>query len=673
MLFKIIFNKDARIVKEIPEKIEQARERIASLFGPALNESFELFYFDSDMDKIYISTDEDLAIMRSLFDESTRYQKIFVITHDSISIIRDTVTNEEKADEEIMELKNRESESQNQTENKEIQGENNEIQGEIMENKEIEGVDDGLVGIVEEKAENGQNLNENQAEIEEMDRMIACELQGSEMVANEGGNMGEADDIKLEIDMKMCKKCLGSGFNKKGLSCKKCEGQGVKMRQHKEKLPLNKLIKRKVKKELKEIIPQIVQNVTRSLEEQGFKAENPHQNNTASEIHNNVVCDGCGMGPIVGNRYKCSVCPDFDFCKGCERTQDHPHDFIKIKKPRGFGQQWQGPPMFRFFKEAMGQGPRGPGFCGRPGPNPPCFWQGEKRDFDKSCPAGFGKGKWHCFRKMMKHGFPKRMAEMFANAGSQSEQVQTKNTECQSHNLRNSECQSNKVDFRNNECQSNKVDLRNSECQSQKVDLRNSECQSTNLKNSECQSNKVDLKNSECQSNKVDLKNSECQANNVSNVKTVYSLEVSGLTISPEPIRTSTKTIFGVLKLKNTSQTTYKNLKINSLSQPGVQIRLPEITPNQQVVITLVESGPGVVGKFSKTYEICDYSNNQTIETGVKVVLEFEVTEEIEAWVLTASKEIAGILGGESKDYVEFVKANPGRSTNDLVDLFLGN
>lgn len=30
--------------------------------------------------------------------------------------------------------------------------------------------------------------------------------------------------------------------------------------------------------------------------------------------HNRVACDGCSVDPIVGIRYKCSVCKDFDFC-----------------------------------------------------------------------------------------------------------------------------------------------------------------------------------------------------------------------------------------------------------------------------------------------------------------------------------------------------------------------
>jgi hypothetical protein len=53
------------------------------------------------------------------------------------------------------------------------------------------------------------------------------------------------------------------------------------------------------------------------------------------EVHQNCYCDGC-EGPISGARYRCSVCPDFDFCENCEATKEHVHLFLKIKNPRDF-------------------------------------------------------------------------------------------------------------------------------------------------------------------------------------------------------------------------------------------------------------------------------------------------------------------------------------------------
>jgi hypothetical protein len=33
--------------------------------------------------------------------------------------------------------------------------------------------------------------------------------------------------------------------------------------------------------------------------------------------HDGITCDGCGLGPIVGYRYKCKDCPNHDVCETC--------------------------------------------------------------------------------------------------------------------------------------------------------------------------------------------------------------------------------------------------------------------------------------------------------------------------------------------------------------------
>lgn len=45
-----------------------------------------------------------------------------------------------------------------------------------------------------------------------------------------------------------------------------------------------------------------------------------------------MECDGCAEVPIKGDRYKCVVCKDFDYCSTCEERLDHEHAFLKISK-----------------------------------------------------------------------------------------------------------------------------------------------------------------------------------------------------------------------------------------------------------------------------------------------------------------------------------------------------
>ena len=52
--------------------------------------------------------------------------------------------------------------------------------------------------------------------------------------------------------------------------------------------------------------------------------------------HHGIKCDKCNKVPIYGYRYKCSECNNYNLCENCEEensiTEDHPHNFIKIKK-----------------------------------------------------------------------------------------------------------------------------------------------------------------------------------------------------------------------------------------------------------------------------------------------------------------------------------------------------
>jgi hypothetical protein len=53
-------------------------------------------------------------------------------------------------------------------------------------------------------------------------------------------------------------------------------------------------------------------------------------------VHQDIRCDQCNCLPIVGKRFKCVVCEDFDLCEKCEKLSTaHPldHPLILIKKP----------------------------------------------------------------------------------------------------------------------------------------------------------------------------------------------------------------------------------------------------------------------------------------------------------------------------------------------------
>ena len=51
-------------------------------------------------------------------------------------------------------------------------------------------------------------------------------------------------------------------------------------------------------------------------------------------IQSGFSCDGCKASPIVGKRWKCLDCNDWDFCEKCKETVPHDptHNFINIDK-----------------------------------------------------------------------------------------------------------------------------------------------------------------------------------------------------------------------------------------------------------------------------------------------------------------------------------------------------
>ena len=66
---------------------------------------------------------------------------------------------------------------------------------------------------------------------------------------------------------------------------------------------------------------------------QNSQNSNKSNNNT---VHLGIKCQKCFANPIIGIRYKCNECDNYNLCEKCEKenseNNDHPHLFIKYNK-----------------------------------------------------------------------------------------------------------------------------------------------------------------------------------------------------------------------------------------------------------------------------------------------------------------------------------------------------
>lgn len=142
------------------------------------------------------------------------------------------------------------------------------------------------------------------------------------------------------------------------------------------------------------------------LNEQVFRVHltahiQPKGDGSEGEVHPNVVCDGCNSG-VVGVRFKCVQCPDYDLCSTCANNGLHSeHEMIRFCKPIQWpfmgpppAGPWGGPhhgPGRHGPHGPHGPGPHGPGPHG-PGPHGP--WG------PGAGPQHWGRWMRRCMRQM---------------------------------------------------------------------------------------------------------------------------------------------------------------------------------------------------------------------------------------------------------------------------------
>ncbi|XP_072791561.1 sequestosome-1 isoform X2 [Taeniopygia guttata] len=129
--------------------------------------------------------------------------------------------------------------------------------------------------------------------------------------------------------------------------------------------------------ELEMAMPYVRDGVFRVYIKEKKECKREHRSQCSQEpprnmVHPNVICDGC-EGPVVGTRFKCSVCPDYDLCSTCEAKGIHKeHNMVMFQSPLLNPFEWL--PRGRWLRKMRHGVPPFPWMhCwGYPGPAAPC-------------------------------------------------------------------------------------------------------------------------------------------------------------------------------------------------------------------------------------------------------------------------------------------------------------
>lgn len=204
-------------------------------------------------------------------------------------------------------------------------------------------------------------------EISETSKLFKSIFEKSRVVVN------PVESLQKEIEEK--EKILKEMLEKEEADCKRKEAillEEESKRKHEEELRVAELERQKeieldLKKDAEQKVDetQIAKMIEKSLENMKKSIIDKIVAETVSAIkkteikekqlvtHYGVTCDGCSVSPIVGIRYKCTVCHDFDYCETCEEknSETHNHSFIKIKNPQAI--RGRGGEKRHHFKEMV--------------------------------------------------------------------------------------------------------------------------------------------------------------------------------------------------------------------------------------------------------------------------------------------------------------------------------
>jgi len=323
---KFCFQNEIHKCSKVPEDYETLLQAVQTVFKGQLNGPFDLQYEDCDGDKVMLSNEDDYQAMKEsegknksikIFITPKSDQGIFQLRTSLVSTSFLSNKNDGLDNYQIIEnVEKKEAQPEKLLESVELPEKIEKIELPVQI-KEVEIKEENSEFFKLEVQPEPVQIYEVEAEEQKAEPIQVQTEQETQTLAK------DVKELLVQTDE----------LQENGAHCK----MGHLFRKLKRKEMIKQLIGEALEEKLPEMVQSIMtqsQNISR-IEEPKVESNAEAQN--AKPIHSYVTCDGCGVKPIVGVRYKCSVCDDFDYCEVCEATKEHAHEFLKIKAPRRYG------------------------------------------------------------------------------------------------------------------------------------------------------------------------------------------------------------------------------------------------------------------------------------------------------------------------------------------------
>ena len=321
------------ITIDTPKTLQNLKEEISSKFCFSPQDAAEILvsYFN-DLKKIFIKTEQDFLdfIKRNIYKVDLDISQESQLYKNSMKKLVEE-TEEDKKNLELLLKQNEELEKKKD----EIYSRTNK---KILEcERQIQAITAKKYAAMrkanDEKREINKEMKSNQLKIEELQKKLGIQ------------DLPQVKEVKKPKIVKPKKKRIIKkriiNTNFKTLANKKKED---KLPEKKENeffnfAKLTQDISNKINDIGNLVLPianEITNKITEKIGKKDIKLKAPAKKKEENKkIHYGIHCNGCGINPIVGNRFKCSICDNFDYCEKCENLNKdkHMHPFIKIYSP----------------------------------------------------------------------------------------------------------------------------------------------------------------------------------------------------------------------------------------------------------------------------------------------------------------------------------------------------